>query len=191
MEAVEQHRRGVERSCTVVAGIGEDQWDNATPCEQWSLRELVNHLTAENRWAVPILDGATVEEVGDRFEGDLLGDDPIGAHEEAARAAHAKAQQTDPQTTVHLSFGDVDAAFYLAQRALDMVVHAWDVAVASGQDAAMDEALADVLYRQAEPTITPEVRAAGVFGPEVPVDSDATPSERLLGLVGRDPGRGR
>lgn len=190
MDPVELHRRGVARSSAVVGDVDDDQWGLSTPCEQWDVRDLVNHLTVEHRWALPLLDGATVEEVGDDLSGDVLGDDPVGAHRDAARAAQAKAEEVDPERTVHLSFGDVGAAFYLQQRATDMIVHAWDLAVATGQDADVDEGLAAELLELTEPMITPEVRDSGVFGPEVAVPADATASARLLGLLGRDPGRG-
>ena len=51
------------------------------------MRDLANHVTNENLWTVPLMEGATIEEVGDRFDGDVLGDDPIGSALAAARAA--------------------------------------------------------------------------------------------------------
>ena len=50
----------------------------ATPCTEWDVRALVNHVLGEIRWAVPLFAGSTIAEVGDRFDGDLLGDDPVG-----------------------------------------------------------------------------------------------------------------
>ena len=58
-------------------GVGEDQWGAPTPCADWDVRELVNHVAGEDLWTAPLLEGSTIEEVGDRFDGDLLGDDPI------------------------------------------------------------------------------------------------------------------
>lgn len=190
MDPVELHRRGVQRSCVVVGGIGEDQWGLSTPCDEWDVRDLVNHLASEHRWALPLLDGATIEEVGEDLEGDLLGEDPIGSYLDAARAAQAKASGIDPEQTVHLSYGDVSAGHYLTEMATDMVVHSWDLAVATGQDATLDEDLAEELYRLTAPKVTDEVREMGVFGAEVEVPEHAPASERLLGLLGRDPAAG-
>lgn len=187
MDPIELHRRGVQRASEVVAGIGDDQWELPTPCEQWDVRDLVNHLASEHRWALPMLDGATIEEVGDALDGDLLGEDPAAAYLDAARAAQAKAEQTDPDRTVHLSYGDVDAGHYLAEMGTDMIVHSWDLAVATGQDASVDDELAEELIALNAPKLTDEVRETGVFGAEVEVADDAPASRRLLGLLGRDP----
>ena len=54
---------------------------------KWTVRDLANHVTNENLWTVPLIKGSTMDEVGDRFDGDVLGDDPIGSALAAARAA--------------------------------------------------------------------------------------------------------
>jgi uncharacterized protein (TIGR03083 family) len=59
-----------------VAEVGADQWALDTPCTEWNVRTLVNHVTVEDLWVPPLLRGATIEEIGDRFDGDQLGDDP-------------------------------------------------------------------------------------------------------------------
>ena len=64
-----------------------DLWAAPTPCTDWTVRDLVNHLTVEHLWVPPLLEGRTVAEVGDRFDGDVLGDDPAAAWEAAAAAS--------------------------------------------------------------------------------------------------------
>lgn len=85
MDAAELHRRAVERFGELVRMLGDDQWQVPSPNPGWDVRDLVNHLVVENRWTKPLIAGMTIEEVGRRFEGDLLGDDPGRAWEEAAR----------------------------------------------------------------------------------------------------------
>ena len=53
----------------------------------WDVRALVNHLVGEQLWAEPMLTGKTIEEVGDQYSGDLLGDDPASIWREAAKAS--------------------------------------------------------------------------------------------------------
>jgi Mycothiol maleylpyruvate isomerase N-terminal domain len=77
-----------------VAQIGDDQWQAATPDEDWMVRDLVNHLVGEDLWAPPLLAGSTIAEVGDRFEGDVLGSEPKAAWA-AASAAAVRAVQAD------------------------------------------------------------------------------------------------
>src|SRR6516164_5416342 len=62
-----------------VRQIGDHQWQAATPDEDWSVRDLVNHVAGEDQWAPPLLAGSTIAEVGDRFEGDVLGSVPKAA----------------------------------------------------------------------------------------------------------------
>jgi uncharacterized protein (TIGR03086 family) len=78
------HERAIRSFGARVQQIKDDQWDAATPCSEWDVRALLNHIVGENRWMPPLLEGRTIEEVGDRFEGDLLGDDPKHAWEDSA-----------------------------------------------------------------------------------------------------------
>ena len=121
----------------------DDQWGDQTPCTDWDVRTLVNHLVYEARWAVPLLEGQTIAEVGDRFEGDLLGDDPGAAYDDARAAASAAVSAVDLDRIVHLSFGDLPASDYLTQLTSDFVVHAWDLARGIGADDRMDVGAVD------------------------------------------------
>ena len=60
----------------LVHQVNDDQWGDATPCTDWDVRALVNHLVYEARWAPPLLEGQSLEQVGSKFDGDLLGDNP-------------------------------------------------------------------------------------------------------------------
>src|SRR6266550_1525211 len=62
-----------------VRQIGDHQWQAATPDEDWSVRDLVNHVAGEDLWAPPLLAGSTIAEVGVRFDGDVLAADPKAA----------------------------------------------------------------------------------------------------------------
>jgi hypothetical protein len=56
--------------------VGDHQWQAATPDEDWAVRDLVSHVVSEDLWAPPLLAGSTIAEVGNRFDGDVLGADP-------------------------------------------------------------------------------------------------------------------
>ena len=56
----------------------------ASDCEDWTVRELVNHIVTGNYWAAELGAGQTIEEVGDRLDGDVLGDDPLAAYDDSA-----------------------------------------------------------------------------------------------------------
>ena len=82
-----------------VRQIGDHQWQAATPDEDWSVRDLVNHLVGEDLWAPPLLAGSTIAEVGDRFEGDVLGSEPKAAWTVASAAAVRAVQADGAMTT--------------------------------------------------------------------------------------------
>src|SRR5262249_18149621 len=125
-----------------VQQIGDHQWADATPSEGWSVRDLVNHLVGEDRWAPPLLAGSSIAEVGGRFDGDLLGTAPKQTWSEAsAEAVRAVEADGAMNRTVHLSFGDFPGSEYALQLFADHLIHAWDLARAIGADERLDTEL--------------------------------------------------
>jgi uncharacterized protein (TIGR03086 family) len=177
-------RRASESFVQRAQQIGQEQWSGATPCTEWTVRMLVNHVAGEYRWVLEMLAGRTIAEVGDRLDGDVLGDDPLQTLINARGAALAAIDDPDAlDTTVHLSFGDLPAAEYVKQMALDSVIHTWDLAHAIGADEALDPELVDLCYAGLQ--MSAEAwRAAGVFGPEKAPSDDSTQA-KLLALTGR------
>jgi len=186
-DTAELHRRALAEFVDRADAITADQWVAATPCAEWDVRALVNHIVNENRWTLPLFAGATVDEVGSGLDGDLLGTDPIGSlTSAAAAAAEAVAEPGALSRIVHLSFGDTPAEEYARQLLADHLIHAWDLAVAIGADTRLDPDLVaacaswfaerESLHRQ-----------AGAIGARTPVPVDADDQERLLAAFGRDP----
>ncbi len=181
----ELHRRASEGFGGYVAAVREDQWHLPTPCTEWDVRQLVNHIVYENRWTPPLFAGATLAEVGDRYEGDLLDGDPAGAWDEASQGALAAVSQPDAmERTVHLSFGDVPGAVYTWQLFADHLIHGWDLAKGIGADDRIDPELVDAC---AEWFATNEegYRSSGIIGPRIDVGDTADPQRRLLAAFGR------
>ena len=170
-----------------LAKTDDTHWSQPTPCAEWDVRTLVNHVVGELLWVPPLLEGRTIAEVGDRFDGDVLGTDPHATAHEAVRALERAAAEPGAQErTVHLSFGDFPGGEYLGQIASDVVIHTWDLAKGINGD---DE-LGDHLVRFVDGFLGPQFeawRSAGAFGPAVPTADDATPQQRLIANTGRDP----
>lgn len=172
----------------VVLSVRPDQWSNPTPCSDWNVRALVNHLVNEQLWATPMLDGSTVQEVGDRFDGDLLGSDPAAAWESAEKeAATAFSAPGALDRTINSSMGPSPAAQYLGEMTCDLLVHRWDLgqAIDREQRFTADElAQVEAMVTALAPMQT-ELQEAGLFGApaDVPVDADA--QARALAAVGR------
>src|SRR5580704_17694507 len=101
-------RRASESFVERARKIGPGQWSGPTPCAEWDVRTLVNHVAGEYLWVPEMLAGRTIAEVGDRFDGDVLGSDPLQTLINAAQAARAAIDRPDAlETTTHLSFGDL------------------------------------------------------------------------------------
>jgi uncharacterized protein (TIGR03086 family) len=178
--------RAVDEFATRARHIG-DRWSAPTPCAGWDIRTLVHHVVEEQLWAPPLFAGETVAEVGDRFAGDLLGADPVAALGEAGKAALAAAGAPGAlERTVHLSFGDVPGAEYAMQLAADHLIHAWDLAVATGTDPTLDPAAVATVRAWFEP-VEQLYRDAGLIGPRVPQPDSADPQQQLIAMFGRQP----
>jgi uncharacterized protein (TIGR03086 family) len=193
MHVTDLHRRSVQEFAgrlDALDGLGADGWGRPTPCPEWDVRALLNHVVNEDLWTVPLMEGATIAEVGARFDGDVLGDDPVGAARAACEVATmATASGVVAGRTVHLSFGDTPAEEYAYQLAADHVIHGWDLAAATGADRTIDPELVKALaewFADREEIY----RSAGATGPrpEVAEPGPDDPQARLLLAFGRDPG---
>ncbi|MEH1126666.1 TIGR03086 family metal-binding protein [Micromonospora sp. CPCC 206061] len=187
MELLAIYRRSLAEFTGRVSQVRDDQWKAPTPCEDWDVRTLVNHVVYEDRWALPLFQGATIAEVGDRFEGDVLGADPAGnAREAADEAVRELATPGALDRTVHLSFGDAPISEYVNQLVAEHIVHGWDLATAIGADTRTD---ADVVRACAQWFASQEeaYRESGMIAPRVDLGSGAGELERLVAAFGRDP----
>jgi uncharacterized protein (TIGR03086 family) len=187
-DLVELHGRSGRRFATLVAGVGLEQWHDATPCSEWDVRMLVHHLLYEQRWVPPLFEGLTIERVGDRFDGDLMGDDARawpGVLASSIEEAHAAVAQPGAlERTVHLSFGDASGQEYVVQLTADLAIHAWDLARATGQDDTLDPDTVALLLTWTEANAD-LVAGSGMFGRPIDAGPGAADDVRLLGLLGR------
>ena len=185
---IELHGRSGQRFAALVAGVGAQQWHDDTPCSEWDVRTLVHHLLAEQRWVPPLFEGLTIEQVGDRFDGDLMGDAAAtwpGLLASSAREAHdAVAQPGALERTVHLSFGEVRGEEYVMQLIADLAVHAWDLARATGQDESLDPDVVALLLPWTEANAD-LLAGSGMFGQPIADGQDVPDDVRMLGLLGR------
>lgn len=170
-----------------VHAIEASQWNDPTPCTEWSVRDLVNHLVSEDLWAVELFDGRTIADVGSQFDGDLLGADAMARCDGAISGAiHAMSQPTAMTDTVHLSFGDLPGSEYTMQLFADHLLHAWDLAMAVGQGVEFDHDLV-VACRAWFVANEDGYRSGGIIAPRPDLPAGADDLAQLVVAFGRSP----
>ncbi|MFI1968665.1 TIGR03086 family protein [Streptomyces cinnamoneus] len=182
-----RHGEALDLFTDRVHAVGPAQWGKPTPCTEWTVRDLVNHLAVEQMWVPLLLDGAAVEDVGDALDGDKLGEDPVDTWDRAAadarEAFHARGAL---QRTVQLSYGASAAHAYCAQMIADLVVHAWDLSRAIGAPERPPNALVEFTRHEVEP-YADGLAGSGLFARPVQPPPEADSWERLLAQLGRQP----
>jgi len=164
--------------------LRDEQWSASTPCTEWDVRALVNHLVGEWLWMAPLIEGQTIAEVGNRFDGDVLGDEPLQRVVDAQHQAVAALEAPGALgRTVQLSFGDTPASDYAMQMTIDSTIHSWDLAHGMRGDDTLDPQLVDLVYGELM-NVAESWRSGGAFGPEkAPIDDSK--QAKMIALTGR------
>jgi uncharacterized protein (TIGR03086 family) len=149
------------------------------------VRQLLTHLVAGNFWVGELVAGKTIDEVGDRLDGDVLGDDAQAAYDQSASVAGAAFRGDGAMDKpVAVSYGPVPGSIYCGHRFIDVLVHGWDLAMASGQDTTLDDELAQACLEVVEPQAD-LLKGSGAFHSDVVAPEGADAQTRLLALLGR------
>jgi uncharacterized protein (TIGR03086 family) len=187
MENLEMLQRAVDEAGRLVDTVTPDQLANPTPCSEWTVRDLINHVTGgATVFAISAEQGSVPdEEMGRLMTGDNLGTDYKGAfHTATARAMTAFGQPGILEKIVKLPFGEMPAGVALNIAVFDVTTHAVDIARSTGQ-AVADTDLLDAALEMGQQMIGPELRQPGVFDAEQPAPSGATADDKLLAFAGR------
>ncbi|MEZ0067091.1 uncharacterized protein (TIGR03086 family) [Streptacidiphilus sp. MAP12-20] len=171
---------------TAVRGVPADAWGAPTPCNEWSARQVFNHARLDQQALTMQITGVTP--AGDPFTPvDELEGDAAAALEAVCAAAMSAWESGREAESVPTPMGPMPAATGASAAALDAALHAWDIAVATGQDLPLSDSLAEGLDGIAG-FLVPFVRDNfGKFGAAVPAAEDAGPAAKLLAFSGRDP----
>jgi uncharacterized protein (TIGR03086 family) len=181
----EVHARALEHARRSVVGVGDDQWGIGSDCDGWTVRELVNHIVTGNYWAAELGAGLTIADVGDRLDGDVLGTDPLRAYDDSSIVAAAVFRAPGAmEAPCAVSYGPVPGEVYCGHRFLDVLIHGWDVASSTGQDATLDPELVEACFEVIAPQMDMLV-GSGVFGTRLDVPDGAGRQTELLAVLGR------
>jgi uncharacterized protein (TIGR03086 family) len=182
-------RQAFASSESVLAAVSAGQMDEQTPCAQWKVRDLVNHLVGGTTFFAAAAKTGTPP-AGDG-EADFTAGDYLGAFKDgSAQAVAAFAADGTMERIIHLPFADLPGSAYINIAAIDTFTHGWDLAKATGQSTDLNPALAAQLLAIAEGFLPDALRGPegkAPFGPKVEVDASAAAADRLAGFMGRQP----
>src|SRR2546423_1725998 len=186
MDQVAVMKRVVEQTGAVVDGIREDQLGNATGCSEWTVRDIVNHITGGATMFSECVEGPVADErLGQLIGGDNLGNDFKGSfHAAADKAVSTFDQPGTLEKMVKLPFGEMPGGIALNIAVFDLTTHAVDLAKATGQTVT-DTELLETALAVGEQMIGPEMRQPGLFDQPNTAPEGASAADRLLAFAGR------
>jgi uncharacterized protein (TIGR03086 family) len=190
MDAYEAFERSVGSSAALVKGLGGGQMDAPTPCTEWDVRALLNHLVG-TLWLCEALLGGHAPRYamtpGSLPSSDLVEDDPAVAYADASATVLGAASAPGALASMHRTpLGEMPGTALIGFTTLDVFVHGWDLARATGQPTDLDADLAAHVLAFARQGVTDDNRAPRI-GPPIPVAAGAPVLDQLLGYLGRRP----
>ncbi|MBO0885558.1 MAG: TIGR03086 family protein [Mycobacterium sp.] len=177
-------RRAIEATRTRLVALSLADLDRPSTCSGWDIRTLLAHLVGGNIRFAQALRGEPVD-WPTRDEEAVTS--PLAEFDaSAAGMLAAVAGLADPKRPVLLPAGEPPAVFAVGVHGADMLIHGWDIAVATGQCPELDPELC-VAATAIIAKYPPSFWGSGRFFAAQVSTTSTDPQERLLALTGRDP----
>jgi uncharacterized protein (TIGR03086 family) len=165
----------------LIANIRPDQWKAPTPCTEWNVQDVVNHLVALNLVFAALIDESPMPE----RDADHLGTDPVEAYWASAAALHAAFARPGALERSYVGpMGSATGTERLQIRLYDLLAHGWDLMQATGIRAEIPDELAEQALVFVRDQLSTQART-GRFAEPQSVDSTAPAINRLAGFLGR------
>lgn len=180
----EQLDQAVRTARDVLAAIQADQMALPTPCSQWDVAQVINHLVGSQHFFHAGVTGAAAG--GD--SPDFAAGDYLAEFDRASAAALAAfGEDGAMERTLSLPWGEMPGAAFMGLAVTDTLTHGWDLAKATGQSTDLAPELAAAVLEQCRTTVPPAFRSeeGAVFGLEQEAPADATAADQLAAFLGR------
>jgi len=163
-----------------VAGCTTAAWGVSTPCPEWTVRDILEHVVGVHRSVLALLDDPAADPEA--------GEDAAAAWKTVTAAVRQALRDPGRATRiVSPRFGDMPFEDLVSRMVCsDTLVHTWDLARATGQDETLDAQKCTVMLEGMLP-MDEMLRQSGQYGPRVDVPDDADPTTKLMAFVGRTP----
>jgi uncharacterized protein (TIGR03086 family) len=166
----------------VLGRVTSDQFCLPTPCTDWTVRSVLNHIVLGTLTAEATIEGRTHPSP----KADHLGRDPRAAFAGSLASLWTNFGAPGLLTRVlTTSMGEAPGAVLVDVRTAELLVHSWDIAVASGQDTDLDPKLVDYVQTRWTARLGDRPRAMLPFGEPQPVPDEACAADRLAAYLGR------
>ncbi len=163
----------------VLHPIANDDWSKQTPCREFDIAKLTDHLMN----SITVIGGAAGAELPERDAADSVERQVIAAARPALDAWHRRGLDG----TVAFGQNEAPARVMAGILSLEFLIHAWDYAMAMGRDLDAPDSLAEYVMGLAQGIITPQGRTTAGFDDPVEVPADAGALDRLVAYTGRNP----
>jgi uncharacterized protein (TIGR03086 family) len=178
MDPIDMYRRATDGAVAVMRAVTPEQLTLPTPCTEWSVQDLIDHMTGSTAYLRAALAGqapsppvaSSLSEFSEGAAAVLSGLAGPGAFERVCMSPLGF-----EWTISHAVMGTI----------MDMLIHTWDLATATGQSIALDPALVAMCVDVFLPEMPERGRESGLVGAVVPVPADAPATAQLLGAMGR------
>ena len=171
------HQRAQDTFADVLVNVTSDQLSSPTPCPEWDVKALIDHVITGNR--------RVVERAGGNVP--PLPEDLGAAHRASAKAAQETFAEPQALTrTYQLPIGELPGTAFIGLRTGDLFAHAWDLAIATGQPTDFDPELAEYVLAFSKQTMSPALRGDGrPFGEEQACGDERPAVDRVAAFLGR------
>lgn len=183
MDQIERIERATAFAADKVKGVTAGDLEKTTPCSEFDVRLLLNHMIG----GLGMLAAAARGEKAEMPQGDQFGDDPGGDYDKGRTELLAALRGPAVLERMwEMPFGTLPGEVMAAIAFMEHVVHGWDLAKATGQDTTVPPDLVTECMETVVP-MDAMLRNPGVCGPALDVPPDASPQDKLVAFMGRTP----
>jgi uncharacterized protein (TIGR03086 family) len=183
MDTLERIEKATAECSRAVGGVKPDQMANATPCAEFELKDLLNHLIG----GMGMLKTAATGGKAVPPEGNIVSDDPSGQYDATRDELLGILKEPGVfDRTWEMPFGAMPGKMMAGIAFMEHLTHAWDVRKATGQETELPADLVKECMELVQP-MDAMLRMPGVCGPAVEPPPGASPTQELMAFMGRQP----
>ena len=180
------------RTKTVLAGVRQPQIDDPTPCSEWNVHNLINHLIGVLEFTAGCIAGRPPDIRPNAAESSQINEHNVAnltrAYNHAlARLLELAAAPDALEKVAATPFGELPTSQVFVGAIMDQLIHCWDLAKATGQDTTLDADLVAYAFPILQSGFADQGRQAGFIGPEIPIPHAASQQDQMLAYMGRHP----